>query len=95
MNGIGPHQFRAGQNLRVRRGSPQRTLRSRLLLMPQADSRRATQEARSPQFSETSLTTGKKKGHAVMTKSIRVAITFVAAVALAATVAVAQSEAQK
>jgi hypothetical protein len=53
MNGIGPL---------VLSGSPQRTLRSRLLIVPQADSRRETQEARSTQFSETSLTIGKKKG---------------------------------
>jgi hypothetical protein len=65
------------------------------LIVPQADSRGETQEAGSTQFSETSLTTGKKKGNQAMTKSIRVALTFVAAVALAATAAVAQSEAQK
>ena len=63
--------------------------------MPQAASGRETQEARSTQFSETSLTTGKKKGNETVTKSIRVAITFLAAVALAATAAVAQSEAQR
>jgi hypothetical protein len=55
---------------------------------------RGTQQAGSAQCSETSLTTGKKKGNEAMTKSIRVAITFVAALALAAT-GRAQSEAQK
>jgi hypothetical protein len=59
MKGVSRHRFRA--NLRVLGGSPQRTLQSRRLIVPQADGRRETQEAHSTQFAESSLTTGRRK----------------------------------
>ena len=94
MKGTGPHRFCG--SAKSPRSLRQPSANSAIKAVDRASGRQSRGNTASTftQFSETSLTTG-KKGNEAMTKSIRVAITLVAAVALAATVAVAQSEAQK
>ena len=94
MKGTGPHRFCG--SAKSPRSLQQPSTNSAIKAVDRDSGRQSQGNTASTftQFSETSLTTG-KKGNEAMTKSIRVAITFVASVALAATAARAQSEAQK